>query len=167
MKKKWTFKSIAKEIVSTLLLLFVISMVINYLRKPEVTEDIYRLELTDIYNKSLAMSKYKKEPLVVHFWATWCPTCKLEASNIEALSQKHNVVSIAVTSGSDEKIKLFMKEHDLKYRVINDSNGALAKKFGIEAYPTTLIYDRNGKLKFSEVGYSTTLGLQARIALSN
>ena len=167
MKKKWTVKSIAKEIVSTLLLLFIVSMVINYVRKPEVNEDIYRLELTDINNKSLAMYEYEKEPLVLHFWATWCPTCKLEASNIEALSQKHNVISIAVTSGSNKEIQLFMKEHNLSYKVINDSNGALAKKFGIEAYPTTLIYDRNGKLKFSEVGYSTTLGLQARIALSN
>jgi len=167
MKKKWTIKNIAKEVVSTLLLLFVISMVINYVRKPEVNGDIYRLKLTDIYNKSLAMSKYEEEPLVVHFWATWCPTCKLEASNIEALSQKHNVISIAVTSGSNKKIQLFMKEHNLSYKVINDSNGALAKKFGIEAYPTTLIYNRDGKLKFSEVGYSTTLGLQARIALSN
>ena len=167
MKKRWTVKGVVKEIVSTLLLLFVISMVINYIRKPEVNEDIYRLKLTDIYNKSLAMYEYEKEPLVVHFWATWCTTCKLEASNIEALSQKHNVISIAVTSGSNQKIQLFMKEHNLSYNVINDSNGALAKKFGIEAYPTTLIYDRDGKLKFSEVGYSTTLGLQARIALSN
>jgi len=166
-KKKWTLKSVAKEIISTLLLFFVISIVINYIRKPEVTEDIYTLELTDIYNNSLAISKYKQEPLVVHFWATWCPTCKFEASNIEAVSQKHNVISIAVTSGSNKKIRLFMKEHNLSYKVINDSDGALAKRFGIEAYPTTLIYDKNGKLKFSEVGYSTTLGLQSRIALSN
>lgn len=167
MKKKWTLKSVAKEIISTLLLFFVISIVINYIRKPEVTEDIYTLELTDIYNNSLAMSQYKKEPLIVHFWATWCPTCKLEASNIEAISKKYNVISVAVTSGSNKKIQLFMKKHNLSYTVINDSDGSLAKRFGIEAYPTTLIYDRNGKLKFSEVGYSTTLGLHSRIALSN
>ena len=167
MKQQWTVKRVVKEIVSSLVLLFIISMVINYIRKPEVTEDIYRLELSDIYNQSLVMSRYEKEPFVVHFWATWCPTCKLEASNIEALSQKHNVISIAVSSGSNNKIKLFMREHNLSYTVINDSDGALAKKFGIKAYPTTLIYDKNGKLKFSEVGYSTTLGLQARIALSN
>ena len=165
--KKWNFKSIAKEVVSTLLLLFVISFVINYIRKPDVNEDIYRLELTDIENKPLAMYEYQKEPLVVHFWATWCPTCKLEASNIEALSEKHNVISIAVNSGSNEKIQNFMNEHGLSYRVINDENGALAKRFGIEAYPTTLIYDKEGKLRFSEVGYSTTLGLKARIELSN
>jgi len=167
MKKKWTVKNVVKEIFSTLFLLFVVSMVINYIRKPEVSEDIYRLELTDIENNSLNMNEYKNKPLIVHFWATWCPTCKLEASNIEALSQKHNVISIAVSSGSNKKIQSFMKERNLSYKVINDSNGVLAKKFGIEAYPTTLIYDRNGTLKFSEVGYSTTLGLQARMALSN
>ncbi|SFV54199.1 Membrane protein, suppressor for copper-sensitivity ScsD [hydrothermal vent metagenome] len=167
MKEKWTVKSVAKEIVSTLLLLFIVSIVINYIRKPDVTEDIYSLELSDIYNSSIAMYKYKKEPLVLHFWATWCPTCKLEASNIERVSKNYNVVSIAVNSGSNEKIRFFMKEHNLSYTVINDNKGALAKKFGIEAYPTTLIYDKNGKLKFSEVGYSTTLGLQARISLSN
>jgi thiol-disulfide isomerase/thioredoxin len=167
MKKKWTFKSVAKEVISTLVLLFVISMVINYIRKPDVNEDIYRLELTDIKGQTLKMYEYEKEPLVVHFWATWCPTCKFEASNIEKISENYQVISVAVNSGSNEEISNYMKEKGLNYTVINDKSGALAKKFGIEAYPTTLIYDRKGKLKFTEVGYSTTLGLKARLELSN
>jgi thiol-disulfide isomerase/thioredoxin len=167
MKEKWTVKRIVKEVLSTLVLLFVVSMVFNYIRKPDVSEDVYRLELTDIKGQSLKMYEYEKEPLVVHFWATWCPTCKFEASNIESISHKYNVITVAVNSGSDEEISSYMKENALEYRVINDSRGALAKKFGIEVYPTTLIYDRNGTLKFSEVGYSTTLGLQARLELSN
>jgi len=167
MKKKCTFRCMLREIVSTLVLLFIVSMVFNYIRKPEVNEDIYRLELTDIKGQSLKMYSYAKEPLIVHFWATWCPTCKLEASNIETISQKNNVISIAVNSGSNEEILAYMEKRNLTYSVINDSSGALAKKFGIEAYPTTLIYDRDGKLKFTEVGYSTTLGLQARVKLSN
>lgn len=167
MKEKWTFKSIAKEIISTLVLLFVISMVINYIRKPDVNEDIYRLELTDIKGQGLKMYEFEKEPLVVHFWATWCPTCKFEASNIEKISENYQVITVAVNSGSNEEISAYMKEHNLEYTVINDKSGALAKKFGIEAYPTTLIYDKKGKLKFTEVGYSTTLGLKARLELSN
>lgn len=167
MNKKWRVKNIVKEIISTLLLLFILSLVVNYIRKPEVNGDIYNLKLTDIDNKFLDMDKYKNRPLVVHFWATWCPICKLEVSNIDSLSKKYNVLSIAVNSGSDKKIRDFMREHNLKYRVVNDNSGSLAEEFGIEAYPTTLIYDRNGKLKFSEVGYSTILGLQARIELSN
>jgi len=167
MKEKWILKRLLKEIISTVVLFFVISMVFNYIRKPDVNEDIYRLELTDIKGKSLKMYEYEKESLVVHFWATWCPTCKLEASNIETISQTHNVITIAVNSGSNEDILAYMKSKKLTYSVINDTSGALAKKFGIEAYPTTLIYDKYGKLKFTEVGYSTTLGLQARVELSN
>lgn len=137
----------------------------NFIRKPDVQENMYAYHLTDIKNKSIDFEEYQDEPLVVHFWGTWCPTCKLEASNIQNISEDYNVISIAVNSGSDDELKAYMKEHDLDYRVINDVKGVLAQKFDIGVYPTTLLYNGKGELKFSEVGYSTTLGLQARIEL--
>jgi thiol-disulfide isomerase/thioredoxin len=165
LKEKWTAKSILKEVLTTLILLFIISQVINFIRKPEIKEDIYAYELKDIGNVSVDFLDYKDAPLVVHFWATWCPTCRLEASNIEKISKEYNVISIAVNSGTNALLNAYMQEHQLAYRVINDEKGALAKEFNIEAYPTTLIYNAKGELKFSEVGYSTTLGLQARLEL--
>lgn len=164
LKKKWTVKKIVQEIVSTLLILFVVSMVLNYIRKPDINENIYSLELND---SKIDFSDYKDKPLLVHFWAIWCPVCKLEAANIESVSTTYDVISIAVKSGSDEALKTFMKEYDLTYTVIDDQSGELAKKFNIEAYPTTLIYNGKGELKFTEVGYSTTLGLKARLELIN
>ncbi|MCK5853845.1 MAG: redoxin domain-containing protein [Sulfurovaceae bacterium] len=162
-----SLKKIVKEILSTLLIIFVISMVLNYVRKPDTSDKLVNIKMLDIYNKRISLLKLEKKdaPTVVHFWATWCPTCKLEAPNLEALRSSCNVVSIAVNSGSNELLQSFMKERDLGYRVINDNDAILAKKFGVEVYPTTFIYDSNGTLKFSEVGYSTTMGLKARIAL--
>ncbi|HIP51613.1 MAG TPA: redoxin domain-containing protein [Campylobacterales bacterium] len=164
-KEKWTLKRILKEVFTTLILFFIISQVMNFIRKPDVQENMYAYHLTDIKNKSIDFEEYQDEPLVVHFWGTWCPTCKLEASNIQNISEDYNVISIAVNSGSDDELKAYMKEHDLDYRVINDVKGVLAQKFDIGVYPTTLLYNGKGELKFSEVGYSTTLGLQARIEL--
>ena len=164
-KKKWTFKRVLQELLTTLLLFFIISQLLNFIRKPDIQTDIYTYALKDIDNKVVAFSQYKKRPLVVVFWGTWCPICKLEAPNLEKLSKQYNLLSIAVNSDTDEKIKAYMAEHQLSYRVINDANGILAKKFNIAAYPTTLIYNAKGELKFTEVGYSTTLGLQARIEL--
>ena len=164
-KEKWTLKRVLKEVLTTLILLFIISQVINFIRKPEVKEDIYAYALKDTHHVSVDFLDYKNAPLVVHFWATWCPTCRLEASNIEKISKEYNVISIAVNSGTDASLNAYMQEHNLAYRVINDEKGALAKKFNIEAYPTTLLYNPKGELKFSEVGYSTTLGLQARLEL--
>jgi len=164
-KQKWTLKRIAKEVMLTLLLLLVISTILNFVRQPNVTEDIYRYDLRDIHNTAIEFVEYQNEPLIVHFWGTWCPTCRFEASTIEALSAKHNVISIAVNSGTDETLINYMTKNNLDYPVINDSNGALAQKFDISVYPTTLIYDSQGKLAFSEVGYITSIGLEARLAL--
>jgi thiol-disulfide isomerase/thioredoxin len=164
-KEKWTLKRVLKEIFTTLVLFIIISQVMNFIRKPDIQTNIYAYNLTDIENEAVEFNEYKNEPLIVHFWGTWCPTCRLEASNIETLSCEYNVISIAVNSGTDEELTAYMNEHKLKYRVINDSKGALAQKFNIGAYPTTLIYNGKGELKFTEVGYSTTLGLQARIEL--
>ncbi|MBU1684601.1 redoxin domain-containing protein [Patescibacteria group bacterium] len=167
MKRQWSLKNSIKELVITLLMLFVISMLINYIRQPEIGEDIYRYELIDTHNSKIHFYEYQDEPLLVHFWATWCPTCKFEASNIERIAAKYNVITIAINSGSNEEINSYMKAHGLSYKVINDQNGAIAKKFNIEAYPTTLIYNGEGLLKFTEVGYSTTLGLETRLGLIN
>ena len=144
-----------------------LSLLINYLREPNINEDIYSLTLRDISGQVLNMSEYRNKPLIVHFWATWCPVCKLEAPNIEKVSTRYNVISIAVKSDSNEKIHSYMSENALNYTVVNDADGSLAKKFGIEVYPTTLIYDKKAQLQFMEVGYSTTLGLQIRAKLSN
>lgn len=164
-KQKWTVKRVLQEIFITLILFFIISQVMNFIRKPDIKTNIYAYNLTDIKNEAIEFNDYIDEPLIVHFWGTWCPTCKLEASNIETLSNKYKVISIAVNSGSDEELNKYMEEHHLDYPVINDMKGALAQKFNIGVYPTTLIYNAKGELKFTEVGYSTTLGLQARIEL--
>ena len=165
-KKGWNIKNFFKEIIYTVIIFFLISIVLNYIRKPDIKENIYDYKLVDTYGKSIDFSNYKGEPLVVHFWATWCPICKLEASNIDELSKEYNIVSIAVTSGSNKEINEFMQKRQLSYRVVSDISGDLAKKFNISAYPTTLIYTKDGKLKFTEVGYSTTVGLKARLHLS-
>ncbi len=57
------------------------------------------------------------------------------------------------------------KEHNLNFKVINDVEGVWAKRFKVEAYPTTFIYDSKGELRFTEVGYTTTAGLLARLKM--
>jgi len=103
------------------------------------------------------------KPLLIHFWATWCPTCKLEASNIEAISKQYNVITIAVNSGSNREIKEYLGENGFTFNVVNDKESIYASKFNIAAYPTTFIYDKNRDLVFSEVGYTSTIGLYLRM----
>ncbi|MBN2781803.1 MAG: protein disulfide oxidoreductase [Campylobacterales bacterium] len=105
----------------------------------------------------------KDKPILIHFWATWCPTCKVEASNIEKISKDFEVLTIAVNSGSNKEIKEYMDKNGYTFRFINDADSKVAKEFNIQAYPTTLIYDKDKNLVFSEVGYTSTIGLYIRL----
>lgn len=157
-------KKIAKEIAIGVLILFVVSNVVSYLRKPALQDEALPLNtFQTIDGKQFDFQSYQGEPLLVHFWATWCPVCKMETANIERVSKKYQVVTIAVQSGSDSEIKAFLEEKEASFAVINDREGELSKRFSVEVFPTTFIYDGKGKLIFSEVGYSTTAGLLARM----
>ncbi|SFV55387.1 Membrane protein, suppressor for copper-sensitivity ScsD [hydrothermal vent metagenome] len=163
-------KKVFKEIIIGLVLLFIISNIISYIRKPDLqNKNIPELNLKDINDKSINFIDYKGKPLVLHFWATWCPVCKLELSNINSISNSkdYKIITIAVNSGDDKEIKEFMREKDVDFIVINDKDGELSKEFLVKAFPTTIIYDSNGELMFGEVGYTTTAGLLARLKLAD
>lgn len=159
-----TLKKRIKEILIAMLLLFIFTNIISYVRKPSLSStQLPRLEVRLLDGSSYSLQKGK--PLLLHFWATWCPTCKLEASNIEHISKTYKVLSIAVNSGEKAKVEAYMKERDLHFNVVNDAEGRLAKQFHVTAFPTTFIYDAKGELRFSEVGYTSTAGLLARLHL--
>ena len=162
MKEK--FQSIAKELLIAGVLLFSISTFISYLRTPTLSSNQLPLKTVILLDGS-SYTLTKGKPLVLHFWATWCPTCKLESSNIETLSKHYDVLSIAVNSGSDAQLQAYMHEKSLRFNVLNDKDGKWSKQFNIEAFPTTFIYNSQGELSFTEVGYTTTAGLLARLKI--
>lgn len=160
--KKWNLKSILKEVIIAAVLIFILINIISYIRKPDLsTTQLPKIEVQLLDGSIFSVEEGKS--LIVHFWALWCPTCKFEAPNIEAVSKTYNVLTVAVNSGSDTKLQAYMKEHDLSFKVLNDSEGTWAKQFKVEAFPTTFVYDAKGELKFTEVGYTTTAGLLARL----
>lgn len=154
--------SYAKEFVFVIIFMSIVSNILSIYK----SQSLNKAPLEQLSFRLIDNSEYKvdtNKPLLVHFWATWCPTCKLEASNIEYLSKYYNVITIAVNSGSDFEISQYLKDKDLNFKVINDKNSELSKQFNIGAYPTTFIYNKDQELVFSEVGYTSTLGLLARM----
>ena len=92
---------------------------------------------------------------IIHFWATWCPVCKTEISNIEFISRYKRVKTIAVRSSNLQNYSL---------DIIDDKFGEFSDKYGIKSFPTT-IFCKGSKVKFIEVGYTSILGLYLRTLL--
>lgn len=101
-------------------------------------------------------------PAVVHFWATWCGVCSAEEGNVEALARGGGVVTVASSSGDAEAVRAHMRARGLTFPVVLDPNGALARRFGVGAFPTSVFVDAAGQIRFVEVGYTTTPGLRLR-----
>ena len=112
---------------------------------------------------SLSLHVEQDKPIMIHFWATWCPVCKAEIDNIQSISKDYQVITIAVKSGSDEDIQSYLDERDLDFKFINDSDGFFAEQFNVNIYPTTFIYDKDKNMLFSDVGYTSTWGLRLRM----
>ncbi|WP_372998232.1 redoxin domain-containing protein [Sulfurimonas sp.] len=155
-------KKYLKEIVTFFIFITILANIISIYKSRDLNkESLQNINITLIDAKRYTYPK--DTPVLIHFWATWCPTCKLEASNIQTISENFEVLTIAVSSGDDNDLKKYMYENGLNYKVYNDANGFFAKEFKIAAYPTTFIYDKNKELVFSEVGFTSTWGLWLRM----
>ena len=108
-------------------------------------------------------NKDNSRPILVHFWASWCPVCKLEQSNIENISKKYSVITVAMQSGDNNEVLQFLKDEKLSFNVINDEQGTLSQAYGIKGVPVSFIINKENKIEFVEVGYTTELGLQMRL----
>lgn len=73
------------------------------------------------------------------------------------------MITVASTSGTPEDVSRALQERGLSMPVLNDPEGQLAAKWGVNAYPTTFIVGADGRVRFVEVGYTSSLGLRARL----
>lgn len=120
-----------------------------------------------INGKSVSLTDFSGKPVLIHFWATWCPICRMEQSSIDAIAQdNYAVITIVSQSGSKDEIRKIIHDRGIKAPVLIDENDRFAKKYGIKAYPTTFVLDSQGKIRHIEVGYTTELGLKIRMWLA-
>lgn len=146
-----------------LLLILVVYLLHLWQTRDTATGPAPPLSGTTLKGVPFDLQDQRGKPLLVHFWATWCPVCQLEAGTVESLSKDYSLISVAMQSGSEAAITAYLDENDLSFPVISDPDGRVAASWGVRGVPTTFILDGEGHIRFTEVGYTTGLGLRARI----
>ena len=150
--------------VIELVIIFIVLSAVRYWMQRDIISGIApNINAVMLTGKRFDLYQEKKRPILLHFWATWCPVCKLEQSNIENISNDYSVITVAMQSGNDQELIQFLRDEKLSFKVINDESGVLSKRYNIKGVPVSFIINKNNNIEFVEVGYTTELGLRLRL----
>jgi peroxiredoxin len=105
--------------------------------------------LVDLEGKAWTLSKVRGKVVLVNFWATWCPPCRKEMPDLEALYNQFKgagLVVLAISDDDADKVRRFVEERHFTFPVLLDPGGKANQRFEIEGIPKSFVYDRSGAL---------------------
>ena len=100
------------------------------------------------------LSKLRGYPVVVSFWATWCPSCRTEVRELVRLQEKHGPAGLRVlgVNGRDQErstknVQAFLDELGASFPVVLDQRGSARRKYRLVGLPTTVFVDSAGTIQ--------------------
>ncbi|HEV8643129.1 MAG TPA: TlpA disulfide reductase family protein [Methylomirabilota bacterium] len=109
--------------------------------------------------KSFRLSQHRGQPVLINFWATWCPPCREEMPSMERLWRQHQdsgFVMLAISLDADPKVvPPFVTEHKFTFQIALDPKLDVANAYGVRALPASFLVDRRGNLAALALGPRT------------
>jgi thiol-disulfide isomerase/thioredoxin len=121
--------------------------------------------------KAIDMSQYVgKQPVMIQFWATWCPNCKALEPQVEAAIKKYGTkvkfVAVAVSvNQSVERVKLYKEKHGMSQEIVWDKKGYAADAYEVPATSYVVVVNAQGKVVYTGVGADQNIDAAVRKAL--
>jgi len=114
--------------------------------------------LTDLQGKQWHLKDLRGKVVLVNFWATWCPPCRKEMPDLDALFNRFKDQAFVVLAISDEdaaKVSPFIAERKISYPILLDPGRKVTESFKVEGIPKSFVYDRAGKLVAQSIDMRT------------
>ena len=120
--------------------------------KPEAPDFM----LHDINENIKELDDYKGKPIIINFWASWCPPCRAELPSMNKAWKKlkdEGIEMIGINIAEEaETVSDFIKQYPINFPVLLDESGEELENWSIRGLPTTFILDSQGRIVYRAVG---------------
>ena len=110
---------------------------------------------------NLKLSEYRGEVVLINFWASWCGPCRQEMPLLDELHARYKplgftVLAVNVEEDTGKALRLI---EDLQpgFPVLFDTSSTVSREYDVAAMPSTVLVDRNGRLRYLHRGYTPGL----------
>lgn len=113
--------------------------------------------LKSLDGETVELSSLRGSVVVIDFWATWCPPCRITLPLMNKLyketrGENVKVFGISTDRVSSLKVKAFARKNNLVMPILHDRNGTVSRAYGIRAIPTALVIGKNGCIRDRHLG---------------
>jgi thiol-disulfide isomerase/thioredoxin len=120
-------------------------------------DPFYANAFPDLDDKSVGLDQYLGKPLVLNFWATWCPPCVKEMPDLEALHQKHSHVQfVGLAVDTAVNVRKFGEKVHVSYPLLIAGHAGIKLMRGLGnkngGLPFTVVFDKNGRISRQILG---------------
>lgn len=114
-------------------------------------------ELPALDSSSVRLADYRGRLVLIHFWATFCASCRDEMPALATLAGRFAdsglvVLAVAVDRGNRSGVAEFARRYGQRLTVPLDADGEVRKRYEIEALPTTYLVGRDGRFLGRSIG---------------
>jgi cytochrome c biogenesis protein CcmG/thiol:disulfide interchange protein DsbE len=118
---------------------------------------------------TLTMGQLRGHAVLLDFWATWCPPCRIEAPIVDQIARRwrdRGVVVVGVDTDTPDQgdPRAFALTHGLTYPIVHDVVGAASRLYEIESLPTLVVLSRTGKVVAVRTGITDQVEIERLLA---
>ena len=120
--------------------------------------------LQTLDGQEITLSKLKGKVILLDFWATWCAPCRESIPHLIQLNKTYQkdgleVIGMNLDRGDMDIVRHFVKSMDIPYPIVITSQD-VERSYGVTGLPTTILIDREGKIREKIVGFSSEITKQ-------